>query len=82
MEKANLERIRWLLEITEVDHNHELLLLLKNLWELGTSSFRYIVPVIPRLLLEELVRGENFVLVDLLKSVLGNSSQVRSTKYP
>ena len=64
-----MERIKRLLEITKVECNHELLLSVKNLLELGASPFRYIVPVIPRLLLEELVRGEHFVLTDLLMSI-------------
>ena len=82
MEKASLERIRWLLEITKVEHNHELLLSMKNLRELSASPFRYIVPVIPRSLLEKLIRDENFVLTDLLKSILGNSSQAGFTEKP
>ena len=82
VEKASLECIRQLLEITKVEHNHELLLSVKNLRELGASSFRYIVLVIPRSLLEELVSGEHFVLVDLLKSIPGSSSQVRFAKEP
>ena len=38
---------------------------MKNLQELGASPFRYIV----------LVRGEHFVLYNLLKSIFGSSSQ-------
>ena len=47
----------------------------KNLEELGTSIFPYIVPVLPRPLSEELVKGEHFVLADLLKLISGSSSQ-------
>ena len=82
MEKASLNHIRWLLEITEVEYNQELLLSVKNLRELGASSFRYIVPVIPRLLPEEIVMGEHFALVDLLKSIPGSSAQVGSDQEP
>ena len=67
VEKASLEGIRRLLEITKRERNHKLLLSVKNLRELGSSSFFYIVPVIPRSLLKDLVKGEHFVLVDLLK---------------
>ena len=74
MEKASLERIKWLLKIVEAERNHEFLLLVKNLRELGASPFRYIVPVIPRSLLEELVKGKHFVLVDLLNSIPGSSA--------
>ena len=62
VEKASLERIRRLLEIIEGERNHELLLYVKNLWELGANPFPYIVPVIPRSLPVELIRGEHFVL--------------------
>ena len=75
VEKASLECIRRLLEITEGKCNHELLLSMKNLRELGVSPFPYIVLVIPCSLPAELVRGNHFVLVDLLKSISGSSSQ-------
>ena len=38
VEKASLERIRQLLEIIEGEHNHELLLSMENLRELGANS--------------------------------------------
>ena len=82
LEKANLDRIIRLLEITEGERNHELLLSMKNLQELGASAFHYIVPVIPHLLPEELIKGEHFVLADLLKSIPSSSSQVGSTQEP
>ena len=68
--------------VAEAERNHELLLSVKNLRELGASPFRYIVPVIPRSLPEELIKGENFVLADLLKLILGSSSQVGSAEEP
>ena len=74
MEKVSLERIRWLLEITKVEHNHDILLFEKNLQELGASPFHYIVPVIPRSLPAEPVKGEHFVLAELFKSILEISS--------
>ena len=70
-----------LLEITEREHN-ELLLSAKNLQELGSSLFSDIAPVIPYSLLGESVRGEHFVLVDLLMSFPGSSSQAGSTRVP
>ena len=79
MEKARLDRISRLLEITERQRNHELLLSIKNLWELGASPSPYIVTVLPRSLPAELVKGEHFVLTDLLKLMSGRSSQVDST---
>ena len=79
MEKANLECIKRLLKITKGEHNHELLLYVTNLRELG-ASLPYIVPVIPHPLLAELIKGEHFVLADLLKSILGSFSQVGSAQ--
>ena len=69
-----MENIRQLLEITEVECNHELLLTTKNLRELGPNPFPYIIPVVPRLLPVELIKGEHFVLTDLFKLNPGNSS--------
>ena len=57
--------ISWLLEIIERERN-ELLLSVKNLQELSFSPVPYIAPVIPCSLLGESVKGEHFVLVDLL----------------
>ena len=82
VEKASLDRIKRLLEIIEGDRNHELLLYVKSLQELGSSPFPYIVPVIPCLLPGELIKGEHFVLVDLLKSMPSSSSQAGSAQDP
>ena len=57
-----------LLEVTEREHN-EPLLSVKNSQELGSSPFPYIAPIIPRLLPREVVGGEYFVFVDILKEV-------------
>ena len=69
MEKLRLDYISRLLEIIERVCHHELLLSVKNLQDLGASLFPYIVPILPRHLPNEVVKGENFVLVDLLKSL-------------
>ena len=53
---------------------------MENLQELGANPFPYIVPVIPRPLPAKLIRGKHFVLADLLKSILGISSQARSAQ--
>ena len=70
--KARVNRMflnisRWL-EITERESN-ELLLAVKNSQELSSSPFPYIDLVIPLLLPGEVVGGEYFVFVDLLKEV-------------
>ena len=82
MKKASLECIRRLLKITEGECNHELLLSMKNLQELGANHFPYIVLVISRPLPVELIKGEHFVLVNLLKSIPGSSSQVGVGQEP
>ena len=70
-----------LLEIIKRKRN-ELLLSMKNLKELGSSPFPFIAPVIPLPLPGEVVRGEYFVLGDLLKSIPSSSSQVGSPREP
>ena len=55
---------------------------MKNSQELGFNPFLYIAPVIPRPLPREVVGGEHFVLTDLLKSILGSSSQAGSAREP
>ena len=74
IEKAGLENIRRLLEITEAERNHELLLTVENLRELGGRPFPYIIPIVPFSLLMEVIEGEHFVLVNLLKLVPSSSS--------
>ena len=53
---------------------------MKNLRELSVIPFFYIVPIIPRPMSAELVKGEHFVLVDLFNSIPRSSSQVGSAK--
>ena len=77
-----MDRIHRLLEITERERHHELLLSVKNLQDLGASSFLYIVHVLPRPLPSEVVKGEHFVLANLLKSFLECSSQVEAVPRP
>ena len=82
VEKARLDCLNRLLEIIEREHNHEPLLSMRNLQELGASPFPYIVPILPRQLSAKLVKGENFIIVDLLTLIPGSSSQVESTREP
>ena len=69
-----LDRIHGLIEIIEREHHDELLLSVKNLQCLGASPFPYIVHVLPRPLPNKVIKGEHFVLMDLLKSLPGGSS--------
>ena len=80
IEKFSLENIRQLLEIMEAECSHELLLTAKNLRDLGGSLFPYIIPIIPRSLPAEDIKGEHFVLADLLKLVPRSSSQAVSAQ--
>ena len=54
---------------------NELLLTTRNLQELAACAFPYIIPVIPRSLLTELIEGEHFVLAHLYKSNPDSSSK-------
>ena len=63
VEKARQDCIRRLLKITERERNRELLLSTKKLQEFGASPFPYIVPVIPRSLLGELIKGVNILFL-------------------
>ena len=58
----------------EAKRNHELLLMVKDLRELGGSPFPYIIFIVPRSFPAEVIEGEHFVLVDLLKLVSSSSS--------
>ena len=74
VEKARLDRIYLLLEIIERERHHELLLSIKKLQELGASPSPYIVSILPCPLPSEIIKGEHFVLTDLLRSLPGGSS--------
>ena len=69
-----LENIIRLLEIIEAERNHELLLTARNLRELASCAFPYIIPVVPLSLPANLIEGEHFVLTDLCKFSLSSSS--------
>ena len=48
VEKASFKKIQKLLEISERERHHEILLTARNLRELSRSPSPYIIPVIPR----------------------------------
>ena len=50
------------MEITEVERSHELLLMAKNLRDLGGSPFPYIIPIVPRSLPIEVIKGNTSFL--------------------
>ena len=78
VEKASLEKIRLLLEISEQEHHYEVLLAPKNLADVRRNSPPYSVPIIPRSLPSENVDGEHFITADLLNLIAscGSSSRV------
>ena len=80
VEKASFEKIQKLLEISELERHHEVLLTLKNLGDLSHNSAPYSIPVIPCPLLTEIVEGEHYVTVDLLNLLPGSSSLAREPK--
>ena len=77
VEKASFEKIRRLLEISEQERHHEVLLTLKNLGDVRRNSAPYSLPVIPRLLPSEIIVGEHFVATDLLQLLSGGKSPAR-----
>ena len=74
MEKASLKKIQRLLEISEREQHHEILLTAKNLRELS------IIPVIPLPLPPEIVEGEHYVIDDLLNLALSSLSPSKNSK--
>ena len=82
MEKASLEKIRRLLEISEQESHYEVLLIPKNLADVRRNLAPYTFPIIPRPLPSEIMDGEHFVTVDLLNLTAGSgfSSRLLDTK--
>ena len=66
VEKASFKKIQRLLEISERERHHEILLTTKNLHELSRSPSPYIIPVIPRPLPTKIVEREHYIIADLL----------------
>ena len=79
VEKASLEKIRRLLEVSEQERNCEVLLTLKNLADVRQSPAPYNLPIIPRSLPSEIVEGEHFVTSDILSLL---TSRAPSTGDP
>ena len=77
MEKASLEKILRLLEISEQEHDYEVLLTLKNLADVRRNLAPNSLPIIPHPLPLEIVDREHFVIVDLLNLIAGSVSPFR-----
>ena len=80
MEKANFKKIQRLLEISERERHHEILLTAKNLRELSRSSSPYIIPVIPLPLPVKIVEREHYVIADLLNLASGGSTPTKNSE--
>ena len=73
VEKASLEKIRRLLEISEQERHYEVLLTLKNLADVRWNLTPYSLPIIPHPLPSEIVDGEHFITADLLHLTAGSA---------
>ena len=74
MEKASLEKIRQLLEVSEREHHYKVLLTSKNLADVRRNLAPYSLPIIPHPLPSEIVDGEHFVTTNLLCLISGDTS--------
>ena len=79
-EKASFTKIWRLLEISEQERHHEVLLTVKNLHDLSRHPSPYNVLIIPRPLPLEIVESENFVIVDLLSLIPSSYSLAREAE--
>ena len=80
VEKANFEKIQKLLEISEWERHHEVLITLQNLNDLSRNPVPYSSLVIPRPLPIEIVEGEHYVTANLLNLLPGSSSPSRESE--
>ena len=77
MEKVGFKNIQKLLEISERERHHKILLTVRNLRELSRNPSPYILPVIPSPFPTEIVEGEHYVIADLLNSARAARLQPR-----
>ena len=75
-----MKNIRKLLEISEWERHHLVLLTLKNLGDLSRNPAPYSVLVILRPLPTKIMEGEHYVTADLLNLLPGSSSLAREPK--
>ena len=77
MEKASFEEIRKLLEISEWERHHKVLLTLKNLGDLSRNPSPYNILIFLNPLPIEIVEGEHYVTAALLNLLPSSSSPAR-----
>ena len=80
MGKASFKNIKKLLEISEQERHHEMLLAVKNLREFSRNPSPYVLPVIPRPLPSEIEEGEHYIIVNLLNPAPGSSSLAQTSE--
>ena len=80
MERTNFAKICRLLEISDQERHHEVLLTVKNLHDLSCHLSPYNIPIIPRPLPSEVVEGEHYVAADLLSLILSGSSLAKEAE--
>ena len=80
MEKASFKKFQKLLEISERERHHEILLTIRNLCELSRNPYLYILPVIPCPLPVEIVESEHYVINDLLNLTPGSLSAAKTSE--
>ena len=80
VDRASFAKIRRLLEISEQDRHHEVLLIVKNFHDLSRHPSPYSIPIIPCPLPSEIVECEHFVAADLLSLIPGGSSPAREAE--
>ena len=77
MEKSSIEKIRRLLEISELESHYQVLLTRENISAVRHKLASYTLPIIPRSLPSNVVKGEHFVIADVRCLVSGSVSSSR-----
>ena len=80
MEKTGFKNIQKLLEISERERHHKILLTVRNLHELSRNRSHYILPIIPRPLPTDIEKGKHYFIVDLMNLAPGSSSPAHTSE--
>ena len=79
VEKSSVEKIRRLLEISELERHYQVMLTRENIAVVRRNPDPYTLPVIPRLLPSNVMEGKHFVLADVRRLVSGSASSSRDS---
>ena len=77
VEKSSIEKIRRLLEISELERHYQVLLTRENISAVRHNTDPYTLLVISRPLPSNVMEGEHFVLADVRRLVYGSASSSR-----